>query len=198
MDFDALKITLGEYVENNRRELIQSFRDSPEFEVNENEEDNVYIVSWVEHDNFGVIWSDPYYSFEYTVNEEDLFEEFVEEIQDILGSHQLEESGNLIHMYQRKLEVDEGNCHEFVSELVDKIETLGYSVEHERSSGMLVGPETVHKELKWWFYIREDGEIPPHGFDLYFEEDGIYIKGHITVGKRNAEEFRQILSEFSI
>lgn len=197
VDFNALKISLDEYVENNRREMIQSFKDSSEFEVNENEEDNVCTISWEKHDGFGVIWSDPS-SFEYTVNEEDLFEEFVEKIQDIVGSHKLEKSGNLIHLYERKLEVDEGNCHEFVSELVNKVESLGYSVEHEKSAGMLVGPENVQKEFKWWFYIRYDGEMPSHGFDLYFEEDGIYIKGHVTLGEKKEEEFRQILSEFSI
>jgi hypothetical protein len=196
VDFDALKIRLDEYLEDNESELIESFRESPNFEVTES--DDVYAVSWDEHDDFGIIWTSPRNLFKYTVNQENLFGEFVEEIQDVVGSYELEESGSLMHIYKHKLKVDEGDCDEFVSELVSRVESLGYSVEHERSAGMLVGPENVHKEVKWWFYIRDEGEMPPHAFDLYFAEDGIYIKGHVTVGKKDEEEFRQILSEFSI
>jgi hypothetical protein len=195
-EFDSLKIRIDEYLEDNQSELIKSFRESSNFEVIEH--DNAYAISWDGHDSFGIMQTNPIKSFQYTVNQENLFEEFVDEIQDKVGSYKIEESGSLIHMYSRKLKIDESNCDEFVSKLVDKVESLGYSVKHERSSGMFFGPETTHKELKWWFYVREEGEVAPHGVALHFAEDGIYMRGSVTAGKENEEEFRQILSEFSI
>lgn len=193
LSVEGLKIDLSEYVEDNRDKLVRSLQKSPKFEVEKNEE--VCTVNWYKSSTHAVVWTN---SFEYTVYEQDLFEDFVNDIQTTIGSDEFDVFGRILHTYERKLNVDEGNCHEFVSELVDEVESLGYSVKHERSSAMLVGSETVQKELKWWFYINEDGEIPPHGFDLYFEVDGIYIRGYVTIGEKNEEEFRQILTKSGI
>lgn len=127
-----------------------------------------------------------------------------EHLRDVLGD-EFSENIQTIRKYKRKLQnVDEGNAEQFVKQLAKEIGKLGYNVTTERSLGTWIREKEnetdVLNEYKWWFYILESDDpedIAPHNLDLYFTEDGIEIRGYVTVGTDNQSEFEQFLTEFT-
>lgn len=212
---DSVRLKL-EYSDSDTKErLMQSFEDSDNHQVadggeqkieNENgEEETINEVSFVRWDGsddwHGYLdWSEFSYSFGV-----DLAEEGIESFRSTIDDELFDRLSRTVYIYRRPLSVDEGNVHLFVDELVSRLENMGYDVEHERTGGswISVNEETnetkTTEEYKWWFYIRnQDGSMPEHSLDLYFTEDGVSIAGHVTEGVEKEEEFRRILTEFSI
>lgn len=122
-----------------------------------------------------------------------------------VGEELFDELSKTVYKYRRPLSVDEGNVSRFVDKMVSRLEDLGYDVTHERDYGnwISVDKETNEtektKEYKWWIYVmNQDGSLAEHGLELYFTEEGIFMYGHVTEGVENEEEFRKVLTEFSI
>lgn len=213
---DEVVIDLTQYAESHPDRLLESLQESSQYVVKEHdvdtigpstEDSTVYVVQnsavsekGVEHLVIGFLNCErPEFALQ--VNHPGDKAEEVECLQEILGETEFDSSVEFSYYYSRLLDVDEGNVKAFVDELISELESLGYAVTTERSAGAWVteGEADAIKEYKWWFYIKEDDDEEtwcPHGLDLYFTEDGIYIAGHVTEGCENADEFRTLLTEF--
>lgn len=208
----GVAINLNAYVDEYPDRALNAFRNSSRYTVEEL--DRCVIKNLVDTDDGQQMISGGFFSPEtpkFVLHIADIEQEGEEVayLRELLGESDFDSLTVPVYSYYRRLPVDEGTVEEFVNELVTEIEALGYSVDTERSSGMYVffdddanedtGPETT-QEYKWWFYIREDDDensMSPHSLNLLFEEDGIYMSGHVMEGKENADSFRNLLTTFT-
>lgn len=209
MNMNKLRTTvvLDDYIQRYPRKPIEQFRNNSSYTVYESDDGpdmkrKLYTIQESSDDDsfFGILFPDEP-SFKIIINEPQNIESRMSDLGAILGP-QVYQMSEIINSYERHLSFDEGNVHKFVNQISEEIEELGYDVSTERSSGTWVQPaeNKTKTEYKWWFYIYETEDwdkIAPHNFDLYFEEDGIYLRGHVTEGETHDNEFRKLMDEFS-
>ncbi len=125
----------------------------------------------------------------------------VSHLKKIIEDAGLNYTGDIRYSYSRKLAIDEGQVNDFKESIVGEIEKLDYEVSTESTSGTFVDFEEKEKinEYKTWFYIEFSDEkfSFPHHINITFTEDGPFLCGTVLENKIHAEEFKDILTNFS-